>query len=324
MRFQLVSDIHLEFYPNGKFPRIAADPAADCLILAGDIGHATGAGAESQGNFAAFIRDCSGKWPQVLFVCGNHEFYHKKATMTETMHHLRALFADLPNVHLLDNSAIQVGDATVYGFTAWTRPIFSGPTAAMDARDCLNDYNYITVDAPVGQQVGGGGRSVNPRAPFTIAHHRELAESQLAQFRAFMETEAPKCQRNLVVVTHFPLVQAQTSSPEYDCDDNLLRPYFAWEDMLATEQIPNADQIAVVCSGHTHWSYDFYRPCPCPEGARQSEPATSLETDRPSIRHVANQFGYPSERKARCGANAASPATLPVYAVYERRQDVER
>lgn len=74
MRIQLISDLHLERYP--EFVPSAA-PEVDVLVLAGDIGSYQ-PGSLLQGDDFGLSRfsprRTDAEWPRVLYVPGNHEF----------------------------------------------------------------------------------------------------------------------------------------------------------------------------------------------------------------------------------------------------------
>src|SRR3989338_8697386 len=74
MRLQLMSDLHLERYPDFQ-PKAA--PGADVLVLAGDIGsYQSGSRLADEdfglARFSTLVPDAP--WKHVLFVPGNHEF----------------------------------------------------------------------------------------------------------------------------------------------------------------------------------------------------------------------------------------------------------
>ena len=94
MRIKLVSDLHLEFSDIN----IQNDQDYDLLILSGDImvaqdlhDHPVVPSIYEYGSFAElgrkqkrvqtfrdFLKRCSFQFPHVVYVAGNHEFYHGK------------------------------------------------------------------------------------------------------------------------------------------------------------------------------------------------------------------------------------------------------
>jgi Icc-related predicted phosphoesterase len=108
MKILLLSDLHLEFsarHPPFDPPRTDAD----VVVLAGDIDNGTRAFDWAERVF----RDRT-----VLYVPGNHEYYD--ADLTEVARALRARAAGSPNVRLLDNDELVLGDVRFLGTTLWT------------------------------------------------------------------------------------------------------------------------------------------------------------------------------------------------------------
>ena len=222
MKFQLFSDIHIELIKR-KFKDIPVE--SRYLILAGDIGKI------GYPNFIEFIQYCSSNWEQVIYVFGNHEFYGSHSIETIRTRFIE-FFKTFPNVHLLDNTSIQIEDVTIYGFTGWTLPIFDNSTVA---RNYLNDYNMIKTS----------------KGKLRIEDHAIMANEQIEKFKEFIdEVESDK----IMIVTHFPPIRNGTSDPMYMGD--ILNAYFSWNNMLIDNNIIT-NKIKIWCSGHTHFSYDF-------------------------------------------------------------------
>lgn len=104
--FQLVSDIHLEFYPNRTIT-----PTAPYLILAGDIGNINM-------DLISFLNYCSQNWEHTFYVTGNHEYYNTNLSIEEVDEYLSNL--NIPRVHFLQNSTYQLNDVIIAGCTLWS------------------------------------------------------------------------------------------------------------------------------------------------------------------------------------------------------------
>lgn len=245
MSFQLYSDIHTEL-KKGKFPEIP--PKARNLILAGDIGNI------KMENFKNFIRYCSERWEHIFFVFGNHEFYASHS-IKSLKNQYRKYFEEFPNIHLLDSEYFILDGIAIYGFIAWTRPLFN--TASLAKSHGLNDYYKITT-------IKG---SLKPK------DIEQMVNEELSKFKDFIlkvNNSEIEC-NSVLIVTHFPPLGNGTSNPIYN--NNYLNRYFSWLDLLNTENI-SCNKIKVWCSGHTHWSYDFIKS---------------------GIRFLSNQIGYSDE-----------------------------
>jgi Icc-related predicted phosphoesterase len=136
MEIFYASDLHIEFEDNHKnlnFKNLDADLA----ILAGDIGVGT-AGIE----WAADAFEVP-----VIYVMGNHEFYH------HDFHQLRSAIreaAQALGVHVLDGDSIDIEGVRFAGCTLWTDYQANGePESAMRiAEQVMPDHSCVTCGAP--------------------------------------------------------------------------------------------------------------------------------------------------------------------------------
>jgi predicted phosphodiesterase len=128
MRLQILSDLHLEFAPF-HLPGVAAD----ALILAGDIG-------VGEAGLKWALEAC--RETPVIYVLGNHEFYHH--TLPSVTQELKEM-AEGTNVHVLENDRLQLGNVTFLGAALWTDFALHGntPQAELDAEIGLNDFRHI-------------------------------------------------------------------------------------------------------------------------------------------------------------------------------------
>ena len=128
MRLHILSDLHLEFGP-AEVPT----PEADVVVLAGDVHVGYEALAWAQDHFAG---------RPVVYVLGNHEFYH---------HALPGLTEGLKretegsHIHLLENSAVELCGFTFLGCTLWTDFLLLNDLrmATGVAEDIMSDYIVI-------------------------------------------------------------------------------------------------------------------------------------------------------------------------------------
>jgi Icc-related predicted phosphoesterase len=157
MKLLVLSDLHIEFLPDGyRLPPIAAD--FDVVVLAGDIYRPLKRSLEwiaQERNGGAF------KGRPVVFVPGNHEFYksHVARLMPDADDLARTL-----GISLLAPGTSTIGNIRFIGATLWTDYALNGNThlAKMTAQADLNDHRLI--------RFADGGRF----ARFTPSHAEML------------------------------------------------------------------------------------------------------------------------------------------------------
>ena len=117
MRVQLISDLHLERYPDF---RPAAAPDADLLVLAGDIGSYQAGSRLPDADFGLGHYATTGPaaaWKQVLYIPGNHEF--DGLPYADTYARLRATCERL-GITWLEREVVTVGGVRFVGSTLWS------------------------------------------------------------------------------------------------------------------------------------------------------------------------------------------------------------
>lgn len=131
MKTQLLSDIHLEFYKDQGTSFIdSLDPSGvDVLILAGDIS----VGARIKPALKHFCE----KYPQVLLVKGNHEFY--RCSPDEVAEYIEEAKVASPNLTVLDNNTVEIGGVRFAGTSLW----FRDDPMNFAYQSTLNDFNMI-------------------------------------------------------------------------------------------------------------------------------------------------------------------------------------
>lgn len=218
MRLHILSDLHLEF-ASFEMPVVGAD----VVVLAGDV-HTGHKGLN-------WIRTAIPRTP-VIYVLGNHEFYGQ--TLPKLTDELR-LEVNGTNVHILENSRIDLGDVTFLGATLWTDFALNGDpvVGGLVAEQAMNDFRRIR----------------------TMPGYRKLRASYLRRLNAesvlWLRAEAEACRsRKLVIVTHCP-PSARSISPIY-AGEPLNAAFASNLDALV------ADTSALLwVHGHTHSAADY-------------------------------------------------------------------
>jgi 3',5'-cyclic AMP phosphodiesterase CpdA len=213
--FQYISDIHLEF----GAPPPTIPPAADVLLLAGDIGD------PSHPTYAAFLQRVSCSFRQVFVITGNHEYYGPR-TMADTEELIRSICSALPNVIFLQNEARQVLDTDIwiYGTTLWTN-IPDDPAVHARIKSSIADY-----------------RRIKGFSPQVSADLFAAAVSGFAVARA----STPAARQWIVLCHH---------QPAMDLVDPKFRSYGTLNLAFASDAPTLAGPATAVVYGHTHAPY---------------------------------------------------------------------
>jgi Icc-related predicted phosphoesterase len=157
MRVALASDLHLEFQDIN----LKNEEGADVLILSGDIMIAedlhnhpemsSNVNVDDLGRrqsvalrFRDFLKRCSFQFPHVVYVAGNHEFYHGR--WKASLQHLRDECARFNNVYFLENDTKVIDDVTFIGATLWTDCNKGDPLTLHSLTDMMNDFRIIRND----------------------------------------------------------------------------------------------------------------------------------------------------------------------------------
>lgn len=123
-----ISDIHLEFGVNTE-NLIAEWPSTDIIVLAGDIGNATTGLKEIEN----FLHKLKYKYPDVVFVAGNHEFYGCNYDRNKVITDLKKL-ADETQTHFLHRETKIIQGIEFIGATLWS-------LIEKDTCDSINDFS---------------------------------------------------------------------------------------------------------------------------------------------------------------------------------------
>ena len=111
MKFQLISDLHLEYYK--KMPELEKlfIPAAEILILAGNICYA------KHRNFLPFFEAVSRMYKYVFFILGNNEYYYNIEndlfSIAEIDLYIKHKLIHLKNIYVLQQESLVCGDIVI-------------------------------------------------------------------------------------------------------------------------------------------------------------------------------------------------------------------
>lgn len=120
MKFRLLSDLHLDIYPNYRnmdtkefneffYPR----DKNDILVIAGDLSH----GRDVEFNKKLF-NYLSTHFKETIFVLGNHDYWY--TTIKKSLELYRYAAKDFANIHILQNESVIIDNIRFIGTTLWT------------------------------------------------------------------------------------------------------------------------------------------------------------------------------------------------------------
>ena len=253
MKLALASDLHLEF---GDI-NLTNDENADVLILSGDImiaqdlhdhpepantsdqaaiANGTGLGRRQQNAqiFRDFLKRVSFQFPHVVYIAGNHEFYHGK--FPGSLQVLRNECSKFPNVYFMENDCKTIDSVTFIGCTLWTDMNKCDPLTLHAITDMMNDYRIIRNDEK-------GYTRLRP-AQTAWAHARSVE-----YIRTIIEG---KFDEKFVVVGHM--------APSMQSIHQMFKNDFTMNGAYASDLsdfILDHPQIKIWTHGHTHFNFDY-------------------------------------------------------------------
>ena len=248
MKIALASDLHLEFEDID----LKNTEGAEVLILSGDImvaeylhNHPTvtspyesytelGSRQKAAQRFRDFLKRCSVEFPHVVYVAGNHEFYHGR--WKESITHLREECAKFSNVYFLERDVKVINEVSFIGATLWTDMNKGDPLTLHAINDMMNDFRIIRNDEL-------GYTRLRP-AHAMHRHHETLA---------YLKAVLPDMKDKKVVFVGHHGPSAMSTHPKY-AGDYLMNGGYRSE---LSEMILDNPHIVLWTHGHMHDPFDY-------------------------------------------------------------------
>ena len=263
MKIAVASDLHLEFADLD----IENEQNADVLILSGDILVARDItqqdphnilGMEYRSNrYHDFMQRCSGKFPHVIFIMGNHEHYNGDFAKTEA--HLKDVFGYLKNVYVLEKEVRAIDGVTFIGGTLWTDMNNSDPLTLYHMKSMMNDFVCVQnsnrmVSYKTYEQINGVDNRERPIFKERVARFSpEDAVEEHIKMKGYIEQIVQgKFDQKFVVVGHHAPSRLSTH-PRYANETIMNGGYSSSLD----EFIEDHPQIKLWTHGHTHEDFDY-------------------------------------------------------------------
>ena len=180
MRFQFISDPHLDFSENVPvFESII--PSADILLVAGDVSNCYSSKRRKQ--FAENFYN--GKWKQVIEIPGNHHFYKMNVEQAHFNGIKEIETSKNTIVTYINNHCIHFNDVVIVGSTLWSNV----PYSKVSLFNSFSDHAWI------------GGMSIDV---YNCLHQKSLDFIRDSLNEHFDK----KC---IVMTHHVPLIQLTSS-----------------------------------------------------------------------------------------------------------------
>ena len=219
MLIRYLSDLHLEFiypqYLNKFFKKIPLPKENEICVLAGDIGN------PFTTNYDMFMKWISKHFIKTFVIPGNHEYYNKNKTISETNQHMEEYFVQYDNISLLNNQYEIYQDYCFIGSILWSK--ITNPAYK------INDMTQIK--------------------DFDIPKYNALNAECIGYLESVIQDK-----NNCIIITHH-VPSDSLIDPKYK--DKHMLPYNQWFCCPMDEFIEcNKSKIKLWFYGHTHTPCD--------------------------------------------------------------------
>jgi len=222
MKFQLISDLHLEKYK--KLPSFfkLIEPKAPNLILAGDICFA------KHEHFVPFFQQLSIHFIQIFFVLGNHEYFDRQYhynSLGEIELIIKEQLENIPNVTILQKNFKTLGsNIVIIGATLWS---YLSQKYMIEPMTLLTETDFVLYKKKL---------LLHPKIT-NVVHlkHKQWLNDTLDSFEG----------KKIIVVTHY-LPSKICIAKKYKYDTFNKAYYSNCDDLVK--------KATVWCAGHTHIS----------------------------------------------------------------------
>jgi DNA repair exonuclease SbcCD nuclease subunit len=249
MKIALCSDLHLEFEDID----LKNTEGAEVLILSGDIMLAADLHShpptvtspyEPYGElskrqitakrFRDFLSRVSVEFPHVVYVAGNHEFYHGK--WNASLDHLREECARYPNIYFLERDIKVINEVSFIGATLWTDCNRNDRLTVLTLNGMMNDYRVIRNDEH-------NYSRLHPDS--TIQRHHQTI--------SYLKQVLPDMKDKKVVFVGHHGPSAMSTHPRYQYETHMNGGYRS----ELSEFILDNPQIKLWTHGHMHDPFDY-------------------------------------------------------------------
>ena len=244
MKIAICSDLHLEFDSIS----LENTENADVLILSGDICVAKHFERDKKSDVLhAFFYECTQRFPNVLYIAGNHEHYD--GDFARTIPTLRSNLGDLRNLYILNNQFVIINGVGFVGGTLWTDMNKEDPITLQFIRGYMNDFRIIDNSNNKVNYKDVNGKFRQRDALFTPEDTVEEHKLMLNIIGTMMQSYP---HLPFVVVGHHAPSKLSVK-PRYK-DDHIVNGAYSSD---LSEFILNNPRIKLWTHGHTHDAFDY-------------------------------------------------------------------
>jgi len=197
--------------------------------------------------FHEFFERCAARFPHVIYVMGNHEYYH--SDLATELNEVRRKLAHLTNLSVLEREIKVINDVTFVGGTLWTDMNNQDPLTLYHMRTMMNDFRVISnssVPVHFRTQEGQFKTRVGKFSPEdAVSEHVKMKEYIQSVVQGNHDT------KYVVVGHHAP---SRRSTHEMYAHDTIMNGGYSSN---LDEFVMDHPQIKLWTHGHTHHPFDY-------------------------------------------------------------------
>ena len=257
MKIAIASDIHLEFgdldFDNSE--------NAEVLILSGDICVAAdldmrdrrqtemGFARYRSERFHDFFERCTTKFPHVIYIMGNHEYYY--SDFATALDEVRQKLAHLPNLYILEREVKMIGDVAFIGGTLWTDMNNQDKLTLYHMKTMMNDFRVTTNStSPVHFRTQEG--EFKTRVAKFSPEDSVVEHVKMKEYIQMITAMLGKDPNKYVVVGHH--APSRRSTHAMYAHDTIMNGGYSSN---LDEFIEDHPEIRLWTHGHTHHPFDY-------------------------------------------------------------------
>jgi hypothetical protein len=202
-----------------------------------------------------FFQECSERFPNVIYIMGNHEYYH--GDFATGLDIIRERLSYLENVFIMERQTMVIEDVTFIAGTLWTDMNKEDPNTLYGIKGYMNDYRIIK-DSRTNTETEIWMFNEN-NEPYTGKQKlpsKWSPEASVVEHKLMLDTikatvESNASNKYVVIGHHAP--SKLSTKPKYQKDVMVNGAYSS--DL--SEFILDHPQIKVWTHGHTHDVFDY-------------------------------------------------------------------